>query len=117
MIRDMLPPQRLRSADSYLVEPHKRLMAAVLQTVVDDCRGSVYRRARDYRTPIARRDVQRECLPSEDCRWPFSFENLCEALGLNAGRLRRELRTLPVFVLPAVGDSSGVPTPDRRGTA
>ena len=102
-----MSPQCLRSADSHLVEPHKRLMAAVLQTVVDDCRGSVYRRARGYRTPIARRDVRNASayLASGDRRWPFSFENLCEALGLNAGRLRRELRTLPVFVLPAVSNT------------
>jgi hypothetical protein len=46
MIHVMLPTQYLRRADARLVEPHKRLMAAVLQTVVDDCRGSVYRRAR-----------------------------------------------------------------------
>src|SRR2546427_11920991 len=59
MIHDMLTTQGLRSPDSRLVEPYKRLMAAVLQTVVDDCRGSVYRRARGYRTPIAQRPTGR----------------------------------------------------------
>src|SRR3989449_9481148 len=105
MIRDLPPPQCLRSADSHLVEPHKRLMAAVLQTVVDDCRGWVYRRARGARTPIARRDVRKATayVASTDRRWAFSFENLREALGLDAGRLRRELRTIPVFALPEVG--------------
>ena len=104
MIRDMRPAEGLRSADSCLVEPHKRLMAAVLQTVVDDCRGSVYRRARGDRTPIARRDVRKATayVASTDRGWAFSFENLCEALGLDAGCLRRELRTIPVFVLPEV---------------
>ena len=105
MIHDMLPMQCLRSADSCQVEPHKRLMAAVLQTVVDDCRGSVYRRARGYRTPIAQRDVRKAAayLASTDRGWAFSFENLCQALGLDPGRLRRELRTIPVFALPEVG--------------
>ena len=48
MIHVMLPTQYLRRADSHLVEPHRRLMAAVLQTVVDDCGGSAYWRARGY---------------------------------------------------------------------
>jgi hypothetical protein len=110
MIDVMLPTQYLRRADSRLAEPHKRLMAAVLQTVVDDCRGSVYRRARGYRIPIARRDVRTATtyVASTDRRWPFSFENLCEALGLDAGCLRRELQTIPVLVLPDVGASSGM---------
>src|SRR6266446_1867312 len=105
MIRDMRPTEDLRRADSCLAEPHKRLMAAVLQTVVDDCRGSVYRRARGDRTPIARRGLRKATayLASTDRRWAFSFENLCEALDLDAGRLRRELRTIPVFALPEVG--------------
>src|SRR2546422_1988307 len=109
MIRDLPPPQCLRSADSHLVEPHKRLMAAVLQTVVDDCRDSVYRRARGYRTPIARRDVRKATayVASTDRRWAFSFENLCEALGLDTGRLRRELQTIPLFALPEEAPTSG----------
>ena len=109
MIHDMLPMQCLRSADSCQVEPHKRLMAAVLQTVVDDCGGSAYWRARGYRKPIARHDRRRATayLASGDRTWSFSFENLCEALGLDARRLRRELRTIPVFALPDVGASQG----------
>ena len=91
--------------DSRRVDPHKRLMAAVLQTVVDDCRGSVYRRARNYGTPIARRHIRKATayVASTDRTWPFSFENLCQALGLDARRLRRELRTIPVLALPEVG--------------
>ena len=50
MIHVMLPTQYLRRADSHLVEPHRRLIAAVLQTVVDDCGGSAYWRARGYRS-------------------------------------------------------------------
>ena len=73
MIHIMLPAQCVRRAR--LAEPHKRLIAAVLQAVVDDCRGgSVYRRS-----------------ASTDRTWPFSFENLCDALELDAVALRREL--------------------------
>jgi hypothetical protein len=73
-------------------------VAAVLQAVVDDCRGgSVYRRsagkgvldARTVRTAIA-------YVASRDRAWPFSFEILCEALGLDAGDLRAELDVMPV---------------------
>jgi hypothetical protein len=101
MIPVMLPTQYPRRADSHLVEPHKRLMAAVLQTVVDDCRGSVYRRARGYKTPIGPRPVGKAIAyaVSTDRTWPFSFENLCEALGLNADCLRMALRS-PEVVAP-----------------
>src|SRR3989475_3681927 len=97
MIRDMRPTEDLRSADSCRAEPHKRLMAAVLQTVVDDCRGSVYRRARGYERPIGRGTTTKAIAyaASTDRAWPFSFENLCEALGVDAGGLRQELRKEP----------------------
>ena len=93
MIHIMLPIQYSSGAGGRLAEPHKRLMAAVLRTVVDDCRGgSVYRRAaghaaidtRCVRTAIA-------YVASTDRAWPFSFENLCDALGLDADGLREEL--------------------------
>jgi hypothetical protein len=97
----MLPTQYHSRTDTRLAEPHKRLMAAVLQTVVDDCRGSVYRRARGYTTPIAPRNVRKATvyMASTDRTWPFSFENLCDALGVDAGGLRRELRTIPVIAI------------------
>jgi len=93
MIHIMLPTQYSKRAGGRLAEPHKRLMAAVLRTVVDDCRGgSVYRRAAGY-APIDTRRVRNAIayVASTDRAWPFSFENLCEALGLDAGSLRSEL--------------------------
>ena len=93
MIHVMLPTQYLRRAGTHVVEPHKRLMAAVLQTVVDDCRGSAYRRARGYELAAPRGIRQAtNYMASTDRGWPFSFENLCEALGLDADSLRQELR-------------------------
>ena len=112
MIHVMLPTQYLRRAESRRNEPHKRLMAAVLQTLVDDCRGgSVYRRARGYGMPIAEGALEQasDYLTSTDRTWPFSFENLCEALGLNAGSLRKELRAhvpYPPAVQPACAERS-----------
>lgn len=94
MIHTMLPTQYLRRAGSFRVEPHKRLMAAVLQTVVDDCRGSVYRRARGIDSPSGSDGVGRAIayVASTDRAWPFSFENICDALGLDADCLRQELQ-------------------------
>ena len=91
MIHIMLPAQyanRVRSA-----EPHKRLMAAVLRAVVDDCRGgAAYRRATG-KGVIGARSVRKAVayVASTDRSWPFSFENLCDALGLDATALRQEL--------------------------
>ena len=68
-------------------------MAAVLQGAVDDVRGSPHRRvapgvATDSR--VLRAAVT--YVASRDREWPFSFENLCEALSLEPRRLRHELR-------------------------
>lgn len=80
----ILPTQYLHGAESRQVEPHRRLMAAVLQTVVDDCRE---------RSGVGRTTLRKALAyaASTDRTWPFSFENLCEALELNANCLRMEL--------------------------
>ncbi len=60
-----------RSAD-----PHRNLMAAVLRAVVDDmCDAAARKNALAY-------------VMSTDRQWPFSFENLCEALGMDADGVR-----------------------------
>jgi hypothetical protein len=66
-------------------------MAAVLQTALDDCQGSAYRGS------VTRSDTRRAVayVASRDRLWPFSFENLCEALALDAGSLRQVLRKEP----------------------
>ena len=93
MIHVMLPVQYARRHAAPLAEPQRRLMAAVLQAVVEDCRGGTgYRRAVGAGT-IDARDIRRAMayVASTDRSWPFSFENLCDALGVDAGGLRREL--------------------------
>ncbi len=72
-------------------EPHTRLMAAVLKTAADDCRSPASRGS-SSRTDVCRAITY---VASRDRLWPFSFENLCEALTLNAGSLRRALRKEP----------------------
>lgn len=98
MIHIMLPTQYSIRAGGRRGEPYKRLMAAVLQAVVDDCRGgSVYRRSMGQGT-IDVRSIRKALayVASRDRTWPFSFENLCEALGLDAGGLREELDVMRV---------------------
>ena len=76
-----------------VTEPCKRLMAAVLRAVVDDCRaGSVYRRSAGH-AALEVRLVRKAAayVASTDRRWPFSFENLCDALDVDADGLRHEL--------------------------
>jgi hypothetical protein len=91
MIHIMLPAQY--ASPGRLAEPHKRLMVAVLRTVIDDCRGgSVYRRAAGKNAVgvgIVRQAIA--YVASTDRAWPFSFENLCDALELDAAALREEL--------------------------
>ena len=92
MIHIMLPEQYLQQAGARMTEPQKRLMLAVLMSAVNDC----LRRA-DIRAtppPAADRRAMTEALAyvaSTDRKWPFSFENLCEAVGLDPGWLRRSL--------------------------
>lgn len=93
MIHVMLPVQYFRKAGQRRMEPQKRLMLAVLQTVVDDVRGSSYRVAAGYPASVDRRAYEqaRAYLTSTDRSWPFSFENVCEAVGLDPDRLREGL--------------------------
>lgn len=89
---DNLPqPITLRTA-----EPQRQLMAAVLQAVVDDYRGGSDRRRRHGRRPLDAKVIRRAdaYVQSTDREWPFSFENLCEALDLDAVELRMKLAEL-----------------------
>ena len=62
--------------------------------VMDGCWGSVYRRSAGYGVPTDLRGIRRAIayVASTDRTWPFSFENVCEALGLDPTVLRQELQ-------------------------
>jgi hypothetical protein len=102
-------------------EPERRLMAAVLQGVVDELHGSASSRAAGY-GPATNLRLTRAAVAyvaSRDRRWPFSFENLCEALSLDSGRLRRALRKVPVpgtarVAADNVPKAGGVMASERR---
>lgn len=117
----ILPTQyfdRLRRRTEY--DGERRLMIAVLEDAVD-----VYRKlagARDNRRRALFEDAE-AWLESSDRSWIFSFENICDVLGLDAGYLRRGLhdyrrRTVQpgARVVPLHPTRDAVPTPLRRAT-
>ena len=87
----------------------RALMRAVLEDAVHCLAGEVGP-ARERRQLAA--DARR-WVTEVDPHWPFSFENVCDALGFDAERLRgRVLRDVPV--LPEVEDAAGVSVPRPR---
>ena len=92
MIHVMLPVQYLREKAARLAEPEKRLAFAVLQTVMYDC-GTVAKKA-NGRAGGQNRQAYAQAMAyvaSRDRSWPYSFENLCETIGVDANSLRRRL--------------------------
>jgi len=93
MIHAVLPAQYSPPPGVRLAEPHKQSMAAVLRAVVDDCRrSSIHQRA--IRCGAINPSAVRKAMvyvTSSDRAWPLSFENLCDALGLDADALREDL--------------------------
>ena len=81
-----LPTHEHRPTGQRRIEPPRRLMAAVLQTVLDDVRGPSRRAAGRHAHEQARAYVA-----STDRSWPFSFENVCEAIGIDADLMREQL--------------------------
>jgi hypothetical protein len=86
----LLPSQyfdRIRRRAS--LDGERRLMVAILEDAVD-----VYRKqadARDRKRHQLFRDAE-AWIESDDTAWIFSFENICDVLGIEAGYLRRGLR-------------------------
>jgi hypothetical protein len=93
MIHVMLPVQYLRQPGERLAGPEKRLALAVLQTVLYDCRTAGLRGAKG-RARVRNRqayDLAMAYVASHDRTWPYSFENLCETIGVDASSLRQRL--------------------------
>ena len=87
MIHTMLPAQYLHKAGEHRGAPERRLAIAVLQTVLHDCRSAADDGDGDpamARNPAARARAM-AYVASCDRSWPYSFENLCEAVGVDAG--------------------------------
>jgi hypothetical protein len=112
VIHTLLPDQFLAPATAQLALPQRRLMMAVLQTVIDDVQGSAHRRASGCLGPADLRELERAraYVSSTDRSWPFSFENVCEAVGVDPTGLRRALDRLldesPISHLEAAARSA-----------
>jgi hypothetical protein len=116
----ILPTQyfdRLRRRTEY--DGERRLMIAVLEDAVD-----VYRKlagARDSRRRALFEDAE-AWLESNDRTWIFSFENICDVLGLDAGYLRRGLHAYRrnaspgPLVVPLPTQHEGLTQPLRRAS-
>ncbi len=70
-------------------EPERRLVIAVLQDAVDCFQKHLHARDRKARQLFL--DAQ-DWIASEDRSWPFSFENVCDLLQINADYLRVGLK-------------------------
>ena len=93
MIHVLLPIQYLPRTEGRLDGPQRRLMIAVLQTAIDDCQGTSTARALGLPITTSSR-AAREAIAffeSPDRAWPYSFVNICEAIGLDADALRRTI--------------------------
>ena len=93
MIHTLLPVQYLHDAARHRAEPEKCLALAVLQTVMYDCRTV---EDPDMAGSARTRDTHGDgramaYVASRDRSWPYSFENLCDTLGVDAGHLRRRI--------------------------
>jgi hypothetical protein len=88
----MLPSQYFdRMARRTEYEGERRLMIAVLEDAVD-----VYRKlagATDARRQQTFRDAE-EWIESDERSWIFSFQNICDVLGIESEYLRRGLRAI-----------------------
>ena len=76
------------SLDASLV-PEKRLLHAVLEEAVVTFQRYAMEQGRRGRRLF--REAE-EWMGSEELRWPCSFRNICDVLGLDAGYLRQGLR-------------------------
>ena len=85
MLHVMLPSQYPGGTGRDIARPWRRLMLAVIQTAVDDCTSP--------RTPSDPRAFAQALayLQSRDRVWPYSFDNICEAVGLDADGIRRTI--------------------------
>ena len=74
-------------------------MRAVLEDAIRCLMGEIGPRPRHQRGALAAE--AREWIEVTDLGWPFSFENVCDGLGLDAASLRRRLlRDAPAAALP-----------------
>jgi hypothetical protein len=70
-------------------QPEKRLMLAVMEDAITTFQKSVHGATRRQRRLLKETE---EWVSSTDTTWPFSFENICAALEIEADYLRSGLK-------------------------
>jgi hypothetical protein len=98
-------PAQLFPSTRAAMQPERRLMLAILEDAV--ATAERYGRAR-FRGRRAQVEA-RVWILSDDVRWPFSFVNVCDTLGLDPRCLRRGLAKL----VARAGDRSEPAKPVR----
>jgi hypothetical protein len=71
-----------------LLEPEKRLMLAILEDAISRYQENMF--SQDKRGKRHFQEVE-EWIADADSDWIFSFENVCESLGLNPAYVRKGL--------------------------
>ncbi len=87
---DFLPSQcdDFRRTSRVNIRPEKKLMLALLEGTI-----KIYQEYKSIPS-VKRRTIWHEAwqwFESVDRTWPYSFENVCDALGIDAGYLRKGL--------------------------
>ncbi len=87
----VLPAQYLQTVSRKThLEPEKKLMLAVLEDAVACFQK--YGSVRDGKGKILFSEAEEWILLEHNDEWLFSFDNICEALGLNPGNVRKGLQ-------------------------
>ena len=88
---DAILPDQFFSAFSHqdALGPERRLMLAVLQDAVE-----CYQKYALSRSPQGRNEFReaRDWIASTDRGWAYSYENICDVLGIDSAYIRRGLR-------------------------
>jgi hypothetical protein len=87
----LLPEQYFSGRATVELSPERRLMLAVLEDAI--ATWVRYRGDERARTRRLLREVER-WMADSDTSWPFSFQNICDALNLDPAYLRRGLRAI-----------------------
>jgi hypothetical protein len=73
--------------------PERKLFVAVLMSAIEDFQGGLQSSNHDLDPAFRKLEAW---FFSRDDRWPFSFENVCAQLDIDADLIRARLKTSPV---------------------
>jgi hypothetical protein len=95
------------------LEPEKRLMLAILEDAVECFQDNAFSQSERGRRIFKE---AKKWIVERDREWVFSFENVCEALGLNPAYVRAGLRRMVIPPLRTDGRLLNESTWKKRET-